>query len=548
MCKICCTFAAPIQNFMSMKKQFSLKMLMMATVAVSALFLASCAKSGYKNAIPADAPVVMELDVKNVALKADFMTQKNDIADLVESIEPDNRMYRKIAAALRSPEDLGLDFLSPMYVFASSSIDDGFFLASVRNQDDLMAKVQTFSNDIEFLKDGDISWVLADGRVVGALTKSTLLVGSSNQKAIYRELLELSGSESFFSTDAGKFMKKHSADATVMLNMEALTKQQQRQLRREVESELDRDLRFLSTDELWEKVFETRLALNLDCNAGQIALNLFADNVDKDGRDVLKKISKDALKQIPARNLVGLVALGINGQECWDRAEEQMGALTGMLGDVADVIETLATSTNGTAVVSLSGKDIADNPEVICILPTPKTAIKPIITLMGNDMPRGIFVEGDQKMTALTNMPDYDFENVKSSFDKASNATSCYLYGYVDAKPLVEIAMDELDDNTDRDMLKLNRKVRDFASLADYMELKAEDIDRLQLALMLNDKSKNSLALVVANGIQIGKAYLEYEEARRASYRSYYDASSSATEQVVEEAVEAYEWDEDWDF
>ena len=526
-----------------MKKQFSLKMLMMATVAVSALFLASCAKSGYKNAIPADAPVVMELDVKNVALKADFLTQKNDIADLVESIEPDNRMYRKIAAALRSPEDLGLDFLSPMYVFASSSIDDGFFLASVRNQDDLMAKVQSFSNDIEFLKDGDISWVLADGRVVGALTKSSLLVGSSNQKAIYRELLDLSGSESFFSTDAGKFMKKHSADATVLLNMEALTKQQQRQIRREVERELDRDLRFLSTDELWEKVFETRLALNLDCKAGQIALNLFADNVDKDGRDVLKKISKDALKQIPARNLVGLVALGINGQECWNRAEEQMGGLTGMLGDVADVIETLATSTNGTAVVSLSGKDFADNPEVICILPTPKTAIKPIITLMGNDMPRGVFVEGNQKMTALTNVADYDFENVKSSFDKASNATSCYLYGYVDAKPLMEIAMDELDDNTDRDMLKLNRKVRDFASLADYMELKSEDIDRLQLALMLTDKSKNSLALVVANGIQISKAYLEYEEARRASYRyeGYYD-------DVYEEAVEALEWDEDWDF
>lgn len=530
-----------------MKKQFSLKVLMMATVAVTALFLASCAKSGYKNAIPADAPLVMELDVKTVALKAEFMDQKNEVADLVESINPENRMYRKIAAALRSPEDIGLDFLSPMYVFATSSIDDGFFLASVRNQDDVAAKLQSFSSDMDIDKDGNLSWIVMDGRVVGALTKSSLLIGSTNQKAIYRELLGLSGSESFFSTKAGKFLKKHSGDATVLLNMEALSTQQKRELRRAVERELDRDLRFLSTDEIWESIYEARLALNLECNAGKIALNLFADDVDKDGKEVLKKVSKDAFKQVPARDLVGLIAIGIDGEEVWKRVEDEAGSSIALLGEMTSVIETFATSTNGTAIVALSGKDVKENPEVLALIPTPKSLIKPIISLIGSELPKGIFIEGDKKCTAITNKADYDFENVKSSFDKASNATSSYIYGFVDAKPVLEIAFNYMDNRTRRDQMKLNRKVREFASLADYMELKVEDVDRAQLALLLNDKSKNSLALVLEHCLQLGKAYIEYENARRASYYDYdYDATSSATTIVEEPAEEvvAEEWEE----
>lgn len=189
-----------------MNKNFSFRGLLLSSLVVLAAMLSSCSKSAYKKAIPADVPIVLELDVKNIGLKSDFLAQKDDIADLILSIDPEDADLKKLADMLRTPQDMGLDMLSPMYFFTPSSMEEGYILASVRDKETVAKKLATISEAVELSESGDITWVEEHGRLVAALTQKSLLLGSSNNRNDYRDLLE--NDKSFFSTDAGKFFKE----------------------------------------------------------------------------------------------------------------------------------------------------------------------------------------------------------------------------------------------------------------------------------------------------------------------------------------------------
>lgn len=532
-----------------MKKSLSLKGWMILSMLAVVVFLSSCAKSAYRNAIPADAPVVAELDVKTIGIKSNFFEQKDKVADLIVSYNPDDQTLHKIADALRSPESMGLDLLSPMYVYAASSIDDFYFLASVRSQSDFVKTLTSISDEFEMEKDGKLSWISVEGRVIGVVTNQALLIGSSNQKTRYRELLDLGGSDSFFSTDAGKFMKKHTGDATVLFNMTAFSRQQQRQMRRQIERKLDSSLRMLSSDELWEQIFSMKVVANLEFTPGKIAVNMYGDGADNKKTDVLKKISKDVFKQVPQRNLVALMAIGIDGPKCWENVDEDTKALARLMSgedrSIFDMVEQMFTSTDGTAVVTLSGKDLKNDPKALCILPTPKSVVKPLISLIGDEMPRGVFVDGDKKYTSITNITDYEFGEVKNPFDKASRATSSYIYAYVPAEPLISY-MNLYFRNADSEDAVLVQEIMSIAELMDFLELKMEKKQELQLALLLVNDSKNSLALLLEHTIDLMNVVIDQKKAEREAYENayynYFDNFDEDEEWAEEVVADEYEY------
>ena len=133
-----------------MKKNFSFRGLLLSSLVVLAAMLSSCSKSAYKKAIPADAPIVVELDVKNIGLKSDFLAQKDDIADLILSIDPEDADLKKLADMLRNSQDMGLDMLSPFYFFTPSSMEEGYILASVRDKETVAKKLATISEGSSF--------------------------------------------------------------------------------------------------------------------------------------------------------------------------------------------------------------------------------------------------------------------------------------------------------------------------------------------------------------------------------------------------------------
>lgn len=76
-------------------------------VMIVALVMSSCAKTAYKKVIPANASVVVELDIKSVAQKADLSGQKDAIAKLVKSLD-DSKETQGIANLIQNPMDAAL--------------------------------------------------------------------------------------------------------------------------------------------------------------------------------------------------------------------------------------------------------------------------------------------------------------------------------------------------------------------------------------------------------------------------------------------------------
>jgi hypothetical protein len=459
------------------------------------VMMASCSRSEYKNAIPADAPVVMELDVKDVIKKSDFLAHKGEIADAIESIDDDPAL-QQIAEMLRGTDDFGLDFFSPMYVYLLPSLDDGCFLASVRNRSEFVEKMTSLSNLVKFKESDGISWLYYDDAVLGAVTKRHLLIGSANDKDVYRDLLEQSGDECFFASEAGKFMNSKAGDLTLSVNMDAMPREIFRMIEREIDDFVD--------PESIEWVKKSQVICNLEFSAGEIALNAFVSNIPEDQFTMpSKKISEEVFSYLPTNDLVGLIAMAIDPQtsnvdliketlEKEFRGEERV-----MLNQIFDILEDV----NGTGVVSVSGNDIENNPELLCILPTAKENVASFVYDMNNmwgvDIQElGVNIDGDDNYTSITNATDYNFAP-SAKFEYASSAKTAYVYAYLDIDPFVDMAFDEMIRYASYAKRKTYEKIKAMLDEADYMELKVEEMAEASLALVLKSDNKNSLELLL---------------------------------------------------
>ena len=524
-----------------MKKNFSFRGLLLSSLVVLAAMLSSCSKSAYKKAIPADAPIVVELDVKNIGLKSDFLAQKDDIADLILSIDPEDADLKKLADMLRNPQDMGLDMLSPLYFFTPSSMEEGYILASVRDKETVAKKLATISEAVELSESGEITWVEEHGRLVAALTQKSLLLGSSNNRNDYRDLLE--NDKSFFSTDAGKFFKKNAADITSTINMENLSRKAKREIRSEVEHQF-RDLCPYLTEEVWEKLFEMQCVANLDFKSGEFDINFFVNGYDDDDDNLLiKKVSKETLKLIPERNLIALVALGIDGEEyckAIEKAMEETGAsFSGEEKMIYNMVKQILRKTDGTLAAAVAGKNFDSDPDFLFIMPTPFSEIKPMLDIFGDEIPKDVYVDGDKKAFSVTNIRTYTYGDAKPSFEKAGNATSSYVYAYVDAEPIVDAYFTERTRRTIPEEARFLNTWRRLADLFDFAQLKVEKRDEATIEFVLNEDSKNSLALFLEQGIKIGVACVEYDKVRAQRYNYDYLLDEDYYDVEVVEAEES---------
>lgn len=459
------------------------------------VMMASCSKSEYKNAIPADAPVVMELDVKDVIKKSDFLAHKGEIADAIESID-DDPAFQQIAEMLRGTDDFGLDFFSPMYVYLLPSLDDGCFLASVRNRSELTEKIESLDDDMEIKESDGISWLYYDDALLGAVTKRHLLLGSANDKDVYRDLLEQSGDECFFASEAGKFMDSNAGDLTLSVNMDAMP----REIFRMIEGEIDD---FVDPESI-EWVKKCQVICNLEFSAGEIALNAFVSNIPEDQFTMSsKKISEEVFNYLPTNDLVGLIAMAIDPQtsnvdllretlEKEFRGEERV-----MFDKIFDILEDV----NGTGVVSVSGNDIENNPELLCLLPIAKENVASFVYDMNNmwgvDIQElGVNIDGNDNYTSITNAPDYNFAP-SAKFEYSSSAKTAYVYAYLDIDPFVDMAFDEMMRYASYAERKTYEKIKEMLDEADYMELKVEEMAEASLALVLKSHNKNSLEVLL---------------------------------------------------
>lgn len=447
----------------------------------------------YKNAIPEDAPIVLEIDVRSIFAKSEMESYETKIADLIESVDPENVDLKNITESLTKKENTGISFFYPLYAFTDSSVENVFILASVSDKTDLINTIKSLDVDVHIYdSSNEISWIEIDDVIVGAITEDALLIGSTDSKSTYEDLLTQEKAQSFFASDAGKFMDKHTEDITLMINYKNIYGQLKRELKREINN-------VYALDEL--PIF----VASLEFEAGDIILEYHVDGIDEEIVGVMEdlEITEEVFDHIPTKNLIGFAALPIDGPKALEKSQDELRKLFGSNDDYKK-LKKLLNATSGTAVVAVYNNDSNNEPDVLCIIPTSKSKLKSILE---DELPSYINIDGDDKYTSITNMEGYRYSSVSNSFD--GDVNSSYLYGIVYLKQHINKLLDNVGAYYS-EMPDYQNKVIELLKLVDSFELECDDLDEASMTLKLTNDSKNSLELLLEHSIQIGEAYIEY--------------------------------------
>ncbi|MCR4665320.1 MAG: DUF4836 family protein [Paludibacteraceae bacterium] len=516
------------------------------------LLLCSCNKA-YKNVVPADAVVVGSVDMKALFLKADWENQKKDVLDLLKD-NVDEEIYDLIEKMAEDPLNSGFDLLNPAYTFVTldSREPDGFIAISVSD----MEKVKKSLKKIETLelRDSDGMFFLQfDDFVLGVLTNDILLVGSADDRSAYRDMIKQDKGKSYFSTDAGKFFEEKSGDITVQINAEAIPQRYIKELERNIERETQ-----ISSDyiDAYKPLLSSKVQLNLTFSTGRMSLNMYVDGMDDYAKSHMaaKKINKEVLDYLPTRDLIGFAAFGLDGKKYWDLSETMINRMLSEYGmnrserKMINRCGEFLSQVDGTSLIAVNGMNFDDDLEVLGIVPVAKKEFSNLMSDIDQDLPHNIYLYGNADYTALTTSSRYDLAKVPSPFDKP--VKSNYLYAYFNPYSVVENIYEEETRYAEKEERNMLNKIFDIFRLADYVELKVPDTDEASLEIVLNDNSKNALALIINKSVNCANAYLEYEKYRKEQWRkrqeeweqqysgyyNYYDEP----EEVV--AVEEYDY------
>jgi hypothetical protein len=473
-----------------MMKKFYLKSLL---VCVLALLLSSCAEE-YTKVIPADAIAVAEIDVKSILKKSNLGSHEDKLKDILNVLKKEDKQLRNLINVIESGQS-GVDWLKPAYMFLDG--EHPYLVLAVDDKKDLENSILSLSTKydrFQVLNDGEISWIEIDGELIGALTKSTLIIGDEDSRSIYRNMLQ-HNRDPFFGSEAGKLFNKHVGDATVLVNMQAVPSDIKRDLCRELEYELG-DIDGL--DDMYDQLFELQAVANLKFEKGKASVNLYTENMSDDLTNVCGKIDTDELEQVPANDLIGLMALSLNGSRTYEYMEDILNAIRRELDyedrELLRMLVDVLKNTNGTGVASISGEIDVDEPEVLCLLPVSKRKVTDVLDYLGEDLPYMYRLVGDTEHAAITNISGYSYGNVSNGFENASDAKSCCAYCYLNLRPVADWMVRES-----------SREYRGDVSVAlsslDYADFKLDDDFGMSLNLYLTDDSDNVLAVVVDKAV-----------------------------------------------
>ena len=494
-----------------MKSRFSLSSLLMAGMVAVALCFASCAKEkGYKNIIPTDAPIVMEIDMQALTLKSNILSYKDTLASLIESFDENNAAVLQIADALRKADDGGLDCHVPVYVFMTPDCDALFALAAVRSKEELVRNAQAVGELKVVEEEGsDVAWVMMDGKTLGAITNTAVLIGTMPEKKEVEDLLKAKGD--FFGTKIGRYMTNHAGDVTAMLNCQAVSEELLEELISRLFRKSNVPMQF--NDGVWEKIRQMQLVVNLQFTKGQIALNI-CSAVKAENPDFYKPISADAFDQIPAEDLLGMLAIGVDGEAFAAALDKEMTASgTAMTNEMRmglTMVSGFLKAMDGTAIAAMYWDIWQKNPDFICCLPMPLQRAQPIALLIQQVAEMDLFTTGDDKNSAISNMRSYNYGHVREACTLAERAGSSYVYGFLDIRQLFDkIYATKIASGGWMNETALDRQTYDFIKMFRFLEIKMDRLEEASIILTLENDERNSLDVLIKSSFELALAYVQ---------------------------------------
>lgn len=206
----------------------------LALIALIMAFVSACSekKLEYTNIIPADAAMVVSINIESLAEKAGLNDKENKEAQqkLTDALKSgmNAATFQQMEMILKDPKKSGIDVAEPMYVFNAESFPYTSVLAKVNNEDDLHALLETLAkeNICQPIAGGDgYQFTQMDNQVFVAYTPTVLMLTNYNGntelekvKQSIPALLKQSSEKSMVSTAAFKKMQKMDGDIHVMFS------------------------------------------------------------------------------------------------------------------------------------------------------------------------------------------------------------------------------------------------------------------------------------------------------------------------------------------
>ncbi len=481
-------------------------------VVAFALILCSCKKE-YKNAIPSNSLLVAEVNLANVAYKAGLNEKKDAIKQALMPLFENEEEKDDISEIISDPLAFGIDFLNPAYCFMLPQLDDpqAFLLFAVR---DLKKVKEAFmdGDECEVVESEGLNWIYLEGSLVGAVSKTTLLIGNSGNRTAYKELLEQDKSSSFFATDNGKVFKSNIGDLTVFANLQVLPQDIKNRLRGEIEKALrSNDISLPQSARLLDAAFASTLLLNMQFEKGLVKSKaLVSGEITEFSKNKpAKAIDSKSMQYVSENNLLGLVACGIDGVAYWNYVKETIQSMAGMYGlsaDVVSTIENFINQLNGTAVMAVSARSLnEDDFKVMCGLPVAKAemlnTLNAIQPGLADQLNSAVAFEGNSELTVISSDKNYAFEPAQKSFKNTDKAQGQNMYVYLNAEYLTDLAYAEEINDSPYGLSRSEEQVFDWLRLLKYAEVKSDKADECLVEVALQNDKKNSLDVIVEKGL-----------------------------------------------
>lgn len=543
-----------------MKNRFSFSGLMFAGMALIALFMSSCSSDlGYKAAIPSDAPVVLELDMQSLTLKSNVLSYKEQLADILESMDEPNEMILKFAEKLRKADNGGLNFKKPVYLFTTSDMDGIFLLTAVKRKQqviDLLLNMPLGVRVVEDEQEG-VVWLEREGLRFGALTEEAFLLGVTEKHQLIEKMIRCESN--FFGTKMGGVMARHAGDITLMVNCPEMDEEVLEDIVFDVLKKVGiraKDLP-VSEDQLLAEIRKIQAVANIKFQKGQISFNLFSASDEKSPR-MCKPISQDVIDKIPSRGLIAMLAIGIDGAQVSKWIEDEVAKNSMDLDNESrmglKLISSFVQSVNGTAALSLEVNNWNKDPHVSAWLPIAKAKSEYLFDILADRINAKLYLTGDDRYTAVSSKADYDYNRYSQRSELASHAASNLVYGYVDIRSLLDKYIENKRRGASMDEDAFFNELAKFLGVIGYGEMKVPNYDEVSFILTLQDDSRNALDLLLANTFRLGVSYIQMKEAQRYSWdpvpysvsedEDYWDEWDMYDEAypVAEELIDEYMW------
>lgn len=333
---------------MTMKMISRLSVLLVLIVS-----LAACSNtSDYTRVIPADASLVVSINLKSLVAKAglndnEHEAAKQKILDALK-IGMNAATFGQLEKVMKNPAELGIDLESPFYVFSSSSFSYPAVVGKVSNEDKLHASLDAMVKEQicqPVNKTDRYSFTTMNGSLL-AFNNSTLMIVPANgtsqtekAKEAVSHLLKQTVGNSIVKSGAFLQMEKQKSDVNFFTSMAGIP------------------TNFLSQaflDSLAEvELKDIALVGGLNFEKGKIALKVTYYAESKDAETLMKKriasygkTNGTFLKYFPASTLL-FFNIGIKGEYLCNLLSENKGFQHEITAAQADRIKAFLSSLNG---------------------------------------------------------------------------------------------------------------------------------------------------------------------------------------------------------